>query len=282
LHYSYKLGTSTIAQIIREVCIVIWDELVEVYMPSFTDQYWQNISTGFEQRANFPNCLGAVDGKHIRMIKPTGTGSQHYNYKHYFSIVLLAVVDSDYKFIYVDVGSFGKDSDSTIFKNSSFGTLLANESLHIPRPSQLPNTNETVPYVFVGDEAFGLSKNVLRPYAGRNLSEKKKIFNYRLSRARRYVECAFGILSNKWRIFHRPLNVTTDLAVDITKACCVLHNYVREKNGYVFQDTLTIDGFNEIERPNNINRGSRFASDIRNTFADYFHTIGAIPWQYGK
>jgi len=72
------------------------------------------------------------------------------------------------------------------------------------------------------------------------------------------------------------------LAVDITKACCVLHNYVREKNGYVFQDTLTIDGFNEIERPNNINRGSRFASDIRNTFADYFHTIGAIPRKYGK
>jgi len=61
---------------------------------------------------------------------------------------------------------------------------------------------------------------------------------------------------------------TTDLAVDIKKACCVFHNYVLEKNGYVFQDTLTIDGFNEIERQNNINRGTRFVSDIRNTFAD--------------
>lgn len=60
-----------------------------------------------------------MDGKHIHMIKPTKTGSQHYNYKYYFSIVLLAVVDSDYRFIYVDVGSFGKDSNSTIFLNSS-------------------------------------------------------------------------------------------------------------------------------------------------------------------
>lgn len=78
-------------------------------------------------------------------------------------------------------------------------------------------------------------------------------------------------------IFHRPLNVTTDLAVDITKACYVMHNYVCEKNRYVFQDMLPIYGFNKIERPNNINRGSRFASDIRNIFADYFHTIEATP-----
>jgi len=114
--------------IVRDVCSVIWNELVEVYMPTFTEQYWKDISTGFEKQANFPHCIGAIDGKHIRIIKPTGTGSQHYNYKQFFSIVLLAVVDSDYKFIYVDVGSFGKDSDSTIFKNSTLWTLLANNS----------------------------------------------------------------------------------------------------------------------------------------------------------
>lgn len=123
LHYSYKLGVSSIAMIVREVCSVIWNELVGVYMPTFTEQYWKDISTGFEKQANFPHCIGAVDGKHIRIIKPTGTGSQHYNYKIFFSIVLLAVVDSDYKFIYVDVGSFRKDSDSTIFKNYTLDSI---------------------------------------------------------------------------------------------------------------------------------------------------------------
>lgn len=159
---------------VREVCLVIWDELVGTYMPTFTEKCWKDISTGFEQRTNFSHCIGAVDGKHIRMIKPIGTGSQHYNYKYFFSIVLLTVVDSDYKFIYVDVGSFGKDSDSTIFLNSTLWTLLSNNSLNIPEPSVLPNTNETVPYLFVGDEAFGLSKNVLRPYRGRNYQKKKE------------------------------------------------------------------------------------------------------------
>jgi len=106
----------------------------------------------------------------IRSLIPTGTGSQCYNYKHFFAIVLLAVVDSDYKFIYFDVGSsFGKDFDSTIFKNPTLWPLLINNSLNILEPSVLPNTDETV-----GDEAFGLSKNVLRPCGGRNLSEKNK------------------------------------------------------------------------------------------------------------
>lgn len=78
------------------------------------------------------------------------------------------------------------------------------------------NTKLVADYVFVGDEAFGLSQHVLRsPYGGRNLTKNKHIFNYRLYRARRYVECAFGILSNKWRLFHQPINVTSKLAVDI-------------------------------------------------------------------
>jgi len=77
------------------------------------------------------------------------------------------------------------------------------------------------------------------------------------------------------------MNVTTKLAVDITKACCVLHNYVREKNGINFQDTLSIDGFEDV---NTIyaDRGTRLASDMRNTFADYFSTVGAVPWQHDK
>jgi len=151
----------------------------------------------FEHRANFPHCLGEVDGKHVRIIKPTGTGSQHFNYKHYFSIVLLAVVDANYKFSYIDVGSFGKDSDSTIFKKFTLWNLLTINELNIPKACPITNTDIVANYIFVGDEAFDLSEHVLLPYGGMNLTNTKRIFNYRLSRAHRYVECAFGILSNK-------------------------------------------------------------------------------------
>jgi len=60
------------------------------------------------------------------------------------------------------------------------------------------------------------------------------------------VECAFGILSNKWRIFQRPLNVSSDCAVDIVKACVVLQNFVREKDGYKIEDAMTVTGLEDV------------------------------------
>jgi len=66
------------------------------------------IANEFEQRWNFPHCVGAMDGKHIVVQKPTKSGSAFFTYKHTFAIQLLAVVDADYKFIYVDVGCQGR------------------------------------------------------------------------------------------------------------------------------------------------------------------------------
>ena len=104
-----------------------------------------------------------------------------------------------------------------------------------------------MPFVFVADVAFGLSQHILRPYAGKCLYQKKRIFNYRLSRARRLIECSFGILANKWRIFHVPLNVDLSLAEDIIKVCCVLHNFVRDRDGIQTEDSLTVEGFFDME-----------------------------------
>ncbi|XP_025413308.1 protein ALP1-like [Sipha flava] len=223
LHYNYRIGRSTASEVVRKVCKSIWNRLKEICIP-IPDQ-------------------GAVDGKHIRIIKPERSGSLYMNYKHYFSIGLLAIADANYKFIYVDVGSYGKDSDSTIFKNSALWENLKKNNLNIPASTTVPGVDISLPYAFVGDEAFGLDKHLLRPYSGTHLPVRKKIFNYRLSRARRYVECTFGILSNKWRIFHRPIDVHVDFAVDIVKCCCVLHNFVRDRDGFKFDDTLAISGF---------------------------------------
>jgi hypothetical protein len=138
------------------------------------------------KHTNFPNFLGTVDGKHIRLRKPTESGSLYYNYKHYFSVLLLAICDSNYLFVSVDIGAFGKISDSSIFKDSLFYKKLIDNSLNIPDSKPISSIDpEPMPYVIVGDETFGLSENIMRPYGGNNLTVNKKIFNYRLSRARR-------------------------------------------------------------------------------------------------
>lgn len=181
---------------VEEVCEAIW-ELNSNFLAVPSENEWLNIASDFERIANFPHCLGAIDGKHIRIIKPKDSGSLHHNYKHYFSIVLLAICDSNYLFRAVDIGAYGKQSDSGIFVNTNIWKRISSNTLNIPTACPIVDKGCNVNYVFVGDEAFGLSKHVMRPFAGSSLTIKQRVFNYRLTRARRFVECCFGILANK-------------------------------------------------------------------------------------
>jgi hypothetical protein len=167
-----------------------------------SEEKWLEIANGFERHSHFPNCIGAIDGKHIRIIKPVDSGSLFYNYKHYFSTPLLAVCDSNYYFTYVDIGSCGRCSDSAVFKNSILHKRLMENALNIPGEKPLTNTeNPQLPHVLGEDEGFGISSKLLRPFGEKNLTVKKKVFNYRLTRARRYIECTFGILAKNGEYF---------------------------------------------------------------------------------
>lgn len=91
-------------------------------MPQPKEKDRENISDKFWKTWNFPNCLGALDGKHVEIFAPPNSGSQYFNYKRTYSINLLALVDANYKFI--AVGSYGKNSDGGIFANSNLGKAL--------------------------------------------------------------------------------------------------------------------------------------------------------------
>lgn len=96
---------------------------------------------------NYPNCILAIDGKHVRVRSPSNTGSLFYNYKDYFSIVLLAIVDANYKFIAVDVGSFGREGDSGIFLKSNMGKKILDGSFGFPEAKKLPGSSKILPHV---------------------------------------------------------------------------------------------------------------------------------------
>ncbi|XP_044133206.1 uncharacterized protein LOC122925927 [Bufo gargarizans] len=97
LHFEFLLGISTISGIVCHTCKVIWQRLRDAVMPTPKAEDWLRIAEGFFQSAQFPNCIGALDGKHIRVKKPPHSGSRFFNYKQYFSVVLMALVDSNYK-----------------------------------------------------------------------------------------------------------------------------------------------------------------------------------------
>lgn len=165
-----------------------------------------------------------------------------------------------------------------MFKECSFGKKLYAEKLNLPAPACLPSTtNNPQPFVLIGDEAFGLHKNMLRPYPGRGLTPARRVFNYRLSRARRLVKCAFSILSNKLRILHSPILVEPNYIDDIIKACCILHNYVHRRDGYKFENTLS-NPLEDFENDSAV-RARHQGIQVRDYFADYFMGVGSVPFQ---
>ncbi|KAK2578574.1 hypothetical protein KPH14_012008 [Odynerus spinipes] len=106
---------------------------------------------------------------------PPFSGSEYYNYKKLFSIILLAVVDADYCFTFVDVGHSGRNSDCNIFTNSVLSSKLKENSLKVPQNRKLPfdELGEPMPFGFIGDEAFAVSSHIMRPYPNQYLGEKK-------------------------------------------------------------------------------------------------------------
>lgn len=229
-------------EIVYSTCQVIWKVVQPIVMPSPDENRWKEIAQNFYNKWNFPNLVGAIDGKHVIIQAPPNSGSNYFCYKKTFSVVLLALVDANYRFISVDIGAYGKNFDGGIFASSALGKAMKKNELHLPPDRQLPGSQEILPYVLIGDEAFPLSKNLMRPYSvdQTRVDETKKIFNYRLSRARNVSENSFGILVRKFRIFERKLCMSPEHLNIVISACCCLHNYLRNDTCYWNETDLAI------------------------------------------
>lgn len=249
-----------------------------MYMKTPQRKDWENIANDFNLRWQFKNCVGAIDGKHVSIKCPPHSGSSYFNYKKFYSVVLLAVVDAYKKFIVIDVGSMGRFSDSGILNDSVFGRKLDNNELDLPIDRPLDDNGPSVPYVFIGDQAFALRKNLLRQYPTHTTIEDqaKRHFNYRICRARNVVENAFGILSSRWRAYRRPFDCKLELVDKIIKATCLLHNYLMSSpsSSTYQQEEDNINIFSPIN--NDRLRATREAFNVRNVFCDYFNTTGAL------
>jgi len=216
---------------------------------------------------------------------PKKTGSLFFNYKEYFSIVLLAFVDANCKFLIIDVGSYGKEGDSGIFNKTAIGQQILQGFFNFPEDKALPGTNIVTPHVIVGDEAFRLHKNIMKPYSRGSIQgdRSKTIFNYRLSRCRRVTENAFGLLSQVFRVFYTPIAVDPEVCDDLIIVACCLHNLLRdaflEKNGksYYEHDTTQPTLFHDLSRTGGFANAEGF--DVRDKFKNFFIQEGQVPWQ---
>nr|CAH7725002.1 unnamed protein product [Callosobruchus chinensis] len=267
LSHFYRVSIPSISNLIPEVCWAIYESLkTQIKIPDGEDE-WKIIENGFNTRWNFPSCYGAIDGKHVNIKAPPKSGSEFYNYKKTNSIVLMAIADHNYCFTYIDVGANGSASDGGVFKNSSIYRRLEDGLLPMDG-------------IIVGDAAFPLKSYLL------------------LSRARRIVENAFGILVSRFRVFENAIPTSLNTVDAIVCASCALHNWLR-KNSYSYITPTCVDREDsegqiipgtwrsEITPLISINdqrRGNHSvnAKEKRDLLKSYFMTNGSVPWQFNR
>lgn len=215
-------------------------------------------------------------------------------------MVLLGVVNADYKFIFVEIGAEGRASDSKIWRESKFFQAIESEEnlLNLPAPSHIPGISEHIPYFFVGDEAFALGLHLMKPFPSSNLSDKQRIFNYRISRCRRIVENAFGILASRFRIFMRQQDMEPPGVQVIVMTAVVLHNFLCTKSSDTYMPIGSVDRedrehhiisgdwhrqkqLDPVIGHQHIRNRSIFVKNMRNSLANWcVSQAGEVRWQY--
>jgi hypothetical protein len=296
LEHGFLVGNNTVSKVVKRVCEAIIAEYQQelIRTPQTSDE-WRQVADLFSSRWQFHHTIGALDGKHIRVQKPANSGSEYHNYKGYFSIVLMALVDANYEFLWVEVGAHGVCSDSQIFNQSQLKRRFEDGRLDLPEAAPLPGDDQNMPYFGVADDAFALKSWMQKPYSRHLLTYIERIFNYRLSRARRVVENAFGILANRFRCLLGALPQRPETCELIVLASVCLHNLMRRRFPAQQAAVLDREGANrelipgewrrgqqldDLDRYGRGNHDTRQAKLQRDTLKAYYNSpVGRVAWQ---
>uniref|UniRef100_A0A8C3HLG3 Nuclease HARBI1 n=1 Tax=Chrysemys picta bellii TaxID=8478 RepID=A0A8C3HLG3_CHRPI len=222
VRHQFEVAKSTVGAAVIQVANAITELLLSRVV---TLGNVQVIVDGFAAMG-FPNCGGAIDGTHIPILAPQHQATEYINRKGYCSMLLQALVYHKGRFTNINVGWPGKVHDARIFRNSDLFQKLQEGTFF---PDQKITVGDVeMPIVILGDPAYPLMPWLMKPYAG-SLDSSQDLFNYRLSKCRMVVECAFGHLKARWRSLLTRMDLSeTNIPIVIT-ACCALHNICKSK-----------------------------------------------------
>jgi hypothetical protein len=205
----------------------------------------------------------------------------------------MALVNANYEFVFVDVGKNGRISDGGVFQKTTFYQNLSENSLKLSDNSE---TEEHLNFISLVDNGFGAHKHILKPFLYTDLTHKKRIYSYRLSRGRNAVENAFGLTSSRFRVLHTGVNIAPEKVNYVVLATCILHNFLRKRSStYVSSTTFdTEDSTHEIIQDRDWRKTyvelvdveplcerntSKDSKQNRESYVQYFIGNGKVDWQ---
>lgn len=209
----FGLGRSTVGEIVLDTCDAVTKFLLPQYVHIPQDAVLQEMA----------------------ILKPVESGSDYYNRKGYYSILMQALGI----FMNINVGWPGKVHDARVFANSSLFKKANNGTLLPSRPKLMNGVQ--VPLVILGDPAYPLMPWLMKPYLeNSSTTTKERHFNYRQSRARMVVENAFGRLKGRWRCLLKRIDANVYNVPNIVATCVVLHN-ICELHGDSCEDEWMVE-----------------------------------------
>ena len=192
------IGERTVGYIVNEVTTAIveclWEDTVKKHMLKSEDEFRSKI-LDMEEEWQFPCCWSAVNGCHIPIKCHPGeleSCKEYHNFKNFFSVVLMGMVDSKYRFVWASCGYPGNSHDSVIFQSTDLWNQIKNQD-YLPKIGKKVGSL-LVPPLILGDAAFPLQPWLMKPCTNANSTLQQRYYNYWLSRARMVREGAFGQL----------------------------------------------------------------------------------------
>jgi hypothetical protein len=183
------------------------------------------------------------------------------------------LADTNCCFTLVDVGAYGRE-------NNSSGKAFGSGDLNVPPMRNIAGTGISVPLYCVGDEAFRLKPNLIRPFLRRELDFAKTIFNGKLYSTRQTIECVFGLLTKKFGGFQKAFETNVEVTDRKTKSACVVYGCIRETQTIEIErreeEILEQEQQNvavSAEHAACFGRPSTEALQVRETLRDYFVSV---------
>lgn len=242
LQVLYDVSQAVISRIIGEGLQVFLQFMVPVEITVPVGQQLVGVAQGFRSLAGMEGCIGAVDGTFFHIQQPSMWGEAYWCYKHIYAVLLLAVVDANKLFRWIQVGDQGSIGDAACWNDSDYKRMLLHGDFDLPQPLMI-NGVSVQSYV-VADTTFAFSDRVMKCVEPAQLLSEKA-FNAVVIRTRRIVENAYGFLKGRWNIcvFNRISD--PDEARDVAMVCCALHNFCQKHS--LHYDPAWSGKFNSIE-----------------------------------
>ena len=273
---AFDIGKSTVSKVVRRVTMAISRLLGPQYIkhPQTIGKV-EEMATHFQQRHGFPQCIGAIDGTHIGIKKPSEKASDYINRKGSYTMNIQACADYKYCFFDVVIKWPGSVHDARIFSNSALNKNLRDESIP-PCPKVIVDGESAVPICILGDPAYPLLPFLMKELANRGKGQEEQSFGFKLSSARMVIECAFGRLKGRFGCLRRDINIDMKYLPEVIYACFILHNYCEINNDVIANSRVEeAQRFDANFQPipstcHGVNKNEAGGKKMRQSFVKYF------------